>query len=164
MSKNLLICLMAGLALSPSVHAVDVVSTKNIGMELARDLSDHAVQACRKLGFQVSAVVVDRNGIVRSILRDDLATRFTIQIAREKANAAMMAGIPSGEFRKNRSDIRPEMNHVDGIIMMQGGIPISAGGARIGAIGVSGAPGGDKDEICAQKAIDAVKERLEFAE
>jgi len=146
------------------VHAVDVVSTKNIGMELARDLSDHAVQACRKLGFQVSAVVVDRNGIVRSILRDDLATRFTIQIAREKANAAMMAGIPSGEFRKNRSDIRPEMNHVDGIIMMQGGIPISAGGARIGAIGVSGAPGGDKDEICAQKAIDAVKERLEFAE
>jgi uncharacterized protein GlcG (DUF336 family) len=31
-------------------------------------------------------------------------------------------------------------------------------------VGVSGAPGGDLDEACAQKGIDAVQERLDFAD
>lgn len=47
---------------------------------------------------------------------------------------------------------------------MRGAIPISAGGSLLGAIGVSGAPGGEKDEVCAQKALDKVAERLEFAD
>ena len=146
----------------PSV-AEDMLTVRNIGMELARDLASEAVTACREDGYQVSAVVVDRNGLLRAALRDDLAARFTLQIAEEKANAAVMSGISSGEFRKNRQDIRPEMNHVRGILMMEGGLQIVAGGYRIGAIGVSGAPGGDKDEVCAQKAIDSLTERLEFA-
>jgi uncharacterized protein GlcG (DUF336 family) len=146
------------------LYASDVVTTRYIGMDLARDLANQAVLACRKDGYHVSAVVVDRFGNLRAALRDDIASRFTLQIAEEKANAVVMAGIPSGQFRDNRGDIRPELNHIDGIIMMQGGLPIDAGGSRIGAIGVSGAPGGEKDEVCAAKALEAMMERLEFAE
>ena len=146
------------------LHASDVVTTRYIGMDLARDLANEAVLACRKDGYHVSAVVVDRFGNLRAALRDDIASRFTLQIAEEKANAVVMAGIPSGQFRDNRGDIRPELNHIDGIIMMQGGLPIDAGGSRIGAIGVSGAPGGEKDEVCAAKALERMMERLEFAE
>jgi uncharacterized protein GlcG (DUF336 family) len=51
-----------------------------------------------------------------------------------------------------------------GIIIMQGALPIELAGSRIGAIGVSGAPGGYLDERCAQQALDALVERLEFAE
>jgi len=150
--------------LPPLLYASDVVTTRYIGMDLARDLANQAVLACRKDGYHVSAVVVDRFGNLRAALRDDIASRFTLQIAEEKANAVVMAGIPSGQFRDNRGDIRPELNHIDGIIMMQGGLPIDAGGSRIGAIGVSGAPGGEKDEVCAAKALEAMMERLEFAE
>jgi len=146
------------------LYASDVVTTRYIGMDLARDLANQAVLACRKDGYHVSAVVVDRFGNLRAALRDDIASRFTLQIAEEKANAVVMAGIPSGQFRDNRGDIRPELNHIDGIIMMQGGLPIDAGGSRIGAIGVSGAPGGEKDEVCAAKALETMMERLEFAE
>ena len=149
---------------SSHVYASDVISHRNIGMELARDLANEAVATCRKGGYHVSAVVVDRYGILRAALRDDIASRFTIQIAEEKANAVVMAGIPSGQFREMRGDIRPELNHINGIIMMQGGLPINAGGSRIGAIGVSGAPGGEKDEACAAKALENMMERLEFAE
>lgn len=145
-------------------QAADVLTVKNIGMELGRDLVNEAVKACRGMGYQVSAVVVDRNGIMRAALRDDLAARFTLQIAEEKANAAVMSGTNSGDFRKNRQDIRPEMNHVKGILMMEGGVLVSSGGYRIGALGVSGAPGGDKDAVCANKAIKALEERLEFTE
>jgi uncharacterized protein GlcG (DUF336 family) len=149
--------------LAGSAQAEDVLSVKNIGMELSRDLVNEAVLACREMGYQVSAVVVDRNGLVRAVLRDDLAARFTLQIAEEKANAVVMAGVSSAEFRNNRGDIRPEMNHVEGILMMEGGLEIATGGYRIGAIGVSGAPGGDIDEACAKKALEKLAERIEFA-
>ena len=150
--------------MSMTTQAEDVLTVKNIGMELGRDLVNEAVKSCRAMGYQVSAVVVDRNGIMRAALRDDLAARFTLQIAEEKANAAVMSGIDSGDFRKNRQDIRPDMTHVQGILMMEGGLNISAGGYRIGALGVSGAPGGDKDAACAKQAIKVLEERLEFGQ
>lgn len=149
-------------AASTAAAANDVFSIKNIGLDLAKDLAAEAVEACRKKGYQVSAVVVDRNGLVRVALRDDLAPRFTLQISEEKANLAVMAGTSSADFRKRRSDIRPEMNHLDGIIVMDGALEITAGGARLGAIAVSGAPGGDIDQACAQQALDKYAERLEF--
>ncbi|MDH5360838.1 MAG: heme-binding protein [Gammaproteobacteria bacterium] len=157
--------LMIGmLFLNSAVLAADVVNVKGIGMDLARDIANEAVEVCRKQGYHVTAVVVDRHGLLRVALRDDLAARFTLQIAEQKANAAVMSGIDSGAFRANRADIRPEMNHVEGILMMQGGVLINAGGYRIGAVGVSGAPGGEKDEVCAKQALKKYQERLEFAE
>ena len=152
------------ITLSTPLFADDVVTVKTIGLELARDLVSESIVACRKMGYQVSAVVVDRNGNLRAALRDDRASRFTLQIAEEKANAVILSGTDSGLFRQNRGDIRPELNHMDGIIIMRGGVQISASGSRIGALGISGAPGGEKDEVCALKAIENLEERLQFAE
>jgi len=157
---TLLCILSAPLAL----YAGDSLTVKTISMDLANELAVESVKTCRKKGFQVSAVVVDRNGLIRAVLRDDLASRFTLQIAEEKANSVILSGMNSGEFRKNRGDIRPELNHMDDLIIMQGALPIEIAGSRIGAIGISGAPGGDIDEACAQAALDKVYERLEFAE
>jgi uncharacterized protein GlcG (DUF336 family) len=151
------------LMLNVSAQAKDVVSDKSIGMELARDIANETVLACRKDGFNVSAVVVDRHGLLRASLRDDSAARFTLEIAERKANMTVMAWTDSGAFRKARSDIQQELNHIDGLIVMEGGIKIVAGGYNIGAVGVSGAPGGDKDAACAKKAIEKLNERIEFA-
>jgi uncharacterized protein GlcG (DUF336 family) len=74
-----------------------------------------------------------------------------------------MAWTDSGQFREARSDIRPELNHINGLIVMDGGVRIVAGGYNLGAIGVSGAPGGDKDAACANKGIERLGERIEFA-
>lgn len=144
--------------------ADDLVEVKRLSMEMARDIAQAAVQACRKSGYQVTAVVVDRDGLEQMVMRDTLAPRFTLQIARDKANAVILSGVPSATFRKNRQDIRPEMNHVEGILVLEGGVPIRAAGSLVGAVGVSGAPGGDKDAICAEAGVEAVRERLEFAE
>ena len=152
------------LLLPSQVQAEDVLTVKNVGMELARDIATASIEVCRKQGYQVSAVVVDRNGLLRVAMRDNLAPRFTLQISEEKANLAVMAGTSSADFRNRRDDIRAEMNHLDGIIVMEGALEIIAGGARLGAIGVSGAPGGDIDQACAQKALDKYAERLEFIE
>lgn len=151
-----------GVIMNFSVSAADVVSVKNIGMELARDIANESVMACRKEGYHVSAVVVDRNGLIRAVLRDDLAARFTLEIAERKANMTVMAWVDSGQFKKERADIRQELNHIDGLIVMEGGIKITSGGYNLGAIGVSGAPGGDKDAACAKQALKKLEERIEF--
>ena len=151
------------LLLNGTVVAKDVVVDKSIGMDLARDIANEAVSACRKKGYHVSAVVVNRHGLLRAALRDDLAARFTVEIAERKANMTVMAWTDSGAFRKARSDIQQELNHIDGLVVMEGGIKIVAGGSNIGAIGVSGAPGGEKDAACAKAALKKLEERISFA-
>lgn len=156
--------LFLSVVFSKSLLGADVLTQKNIGLEAANDIAKMSIEVCRKDGFNVSAVVVDKHGNVRSVMRDDLAAKYTIEIAQRKANMVIMSGISSGTFKGNRADIRQELNHIEGLIVMQGGLPISAGGSLIGAIGVSGAPGGEKDDACAAAAIKKITERLEFAE
>ena len=157
------IAIISALLLHSSVLADDVVTDKSIGMELARDIASATIEVCRKQGYHVSAVVVDRHGLLRAALRDDLASRFTLEIAERKANMTVMAWSDSGQFRKAREDIRQELNHIDGLIVMEGGIKIISGGYNLGAVGVSGAPGGDKDAACAMKALQTLDERIQFA-
>ena len=141
----------------------DILPVKQIGLELARDLAMAAVEACRQDGYNVAAVVLDRAGNLQVALRDTLAARHTLEIAERKAGMSIMSGSGSGEFRAARGDIRPELNHIDGLIVMDGALPIRAAGSLIGAVGVSGAPGGEKDAACAAAALKKVEERLEFA-
>lgn len=154
----------AAAALAAPAQASDLIATKQMSMELAREIATRAVEACRAQGYQVAAVVVDRGAAPQAVLRDMYAARFTIEIAERKANAVILAGVASSEFRRNRADIRAEMNEVGGILVLDGGVPVRAGGSLVGAVGVSGAPGGDKDEACAKQALDSVFERLEFAD
>jgi uncharacterized protein GlcG (DUF336 family) len=153
--------------LTPSLPAIaaqpDMLPVKQIGLELARDIAMASVEACRESGYTVSAVVLDRAGNVQAALRDTLAARYTLEIAERKAGMVIMSGIDSGAFLAARGDIRPELNHIDGLIVMEGGLPIRAAGSLIGAVGVSGAPGGEKDAACAAAALKKLEERLEFS-
>ncbi|AAZ98399.1 conserved hypothetical protein [Thiobacillus denitrificans ATCC 25259] len=162
MRTPLTIALLA-LPLAPQAAQPDLLPVRQISLELARDLASAAVDACRKDGYNVAAVVLDRTGDVQVALRDTLASRHTLEIAARKAGMSIMSGSDSGEFRSARDDIRPELNHIDGLIVMDGALPIRAAGSLVGAIGVSGAPGGDKDAACAAAALKAAEERLEFA-
>ena len=70
-------------------QAGDFVPSIRMTLDLAEDIARAAVDACRADGWQVTAVVVDRSGIPQAMLRDLNASRFTIQIATEKANAVV---------------------------------------------------------------------------
>ena len=155
---------LAVFASSKSAAAADVITVRRMTMELAADIASAAVQSCRDAGYQSTAVVVDRTGVVQIIMRDTLANRFTLRAAEDKANAVILSGVDSSEFRANRQDIRPEINQIEGVLMMEGGVAIRAAGSIIGAVGVSGAPGGDKDEVCARAGLESVQDRLDFVD
>jgi uncharacterized protein GlcG (DUF336 family) len=161
--KTLLTLTLLATSLPALAAQPDILPVKQIGLELARDIAMASVEACRKDGYNVSAVVIDRAGNLQVAMRDSLAARHTLEIAERKAGMAVMSVSNSGEFRAARADIRPELNHINGLIVMDGALPIRAAGSLIGAVGVSGAPGGDKDRACAAAALQKVQERLEFA-
>ena len=153
----------SGVLLSSTAFADSaVVDARLMTLELARNIARVAVESCAEAGYQVSAVVVDRSGAPQVVMRDVFASRFTIEIAERKANAVILSGVSSSEFRRNRAGILAEMNEVNGILVLDGAVPIRAGGALLGAVGVSGAPGGDRDEACAKAGVEDVQEQLDF--
>lgn len=162
--KRLIPLLLGTLLSAPLPAAEDVLNTKLMSLDLARDIAAATLADCRKKGYNVSVVVVDRAGDAQVVLRDIYVSRHATEIAERKASAVVMSGVSTRDFRTNRADIRAELNEVRGILLLQGGLPIRAAGSLIGAVGVSGAPGGDKDEACAAAGIKAVQERLDFAE
>ena len=155
--------LLCQLLVVPAI-AGDVVSVKLMTLELARDIAQGAIDACRKDGYQVSVVVVDRSGRTQVLMRDVFANQYLTELALGKANAVILSGTGSGALRENRADIAAELNLLDNLLVLDGGLPIQVAGSLVGAVGVSGAPGGDRDAACAQHGIDTVQERLDFAD
>ena len=131
----------------------------------ARDRAHHGgnrhpdLQVAR---LQVSANVVGRNGEILVAMRGDDTGPHTLENSMKKAYTARAQRRPSGEFRQRRQ----EQPHGAGALRLtnmvpaQGALPIKVGEDTIGAIGVSGAPGGDKDEACAKAGIDKVANEL----
>ena len=148
----------------PAVQATDVVNVKLMTLDLAVDIAQGAIDACREEGYQISVVVVDRSGRTQVVMRDIFANQYMTQLAQAKANAVVLSNTSSSALRKNRADIAAELNLLDDLLVLDGGLPVTIAGSMIGAVGVSGAPGGDKDEACAQSGIDGVQERLDFAD
>lgn len=158
--------LLAGLlivATNPA-QAEGLMEAKLLSLDMARTIANAAIEACRKGGYQVSVVVTDRSGEPMVILRDVYSNRYFTQLAHGKTNAVIMANTSSAELRKNRADMVDELNLLEGVMVLAGGVPVQAAGSLVGAVGVSGAPGGKLDEDCARAGVEAVQDELEFAE
>lgn len=164
MKMKSIVPVLLGALLSSPVQAADVLNIKLMTLDLARDIANATLQDCRKKGYNASVVVVDRDGAPQVVLRDVYVSRHATEIAERKANAVILSGVSTHEFITNRGEIRAELNEIPGVLLLRGGLPIRAGGSLIGAVGVSGAPGGEKDEACAFAGIKAVQDRLDFAE
>jgi uncharacterized protein GlcG (DUF336 family) len=54
------------------------------------------------------------------------------------------------------------VRNIPGAIILGGGIMVQTGGSLVGAIGVSGGPGGDADDVCANAGISAIQNKNDF--
>jgi uncharacterized protein GlcG (DUF336 family) len=134
---------------------------RNVSMAMAQAIITATIEQCTKDGFKVSVVVVDKAGLVAASLRGDGTNPHTMEFARLKAYTARTRGITSLEFMKVTST--PETagaRSIPGVVPVGGGVPIKIGTEIIGGVGVSGAPGGDKDEVCANAGIAKVADAL----
>jgi uncharacterized protein GlcG (DUF336 family) len=158
--KKLIATLALTFAISPALADDEmVVNIKRLSMETTQAMAMAAVEACREQGINVGVTVVDRNGIPQVMLRDTLAAHLTIEISKRKAYTAANFNAATSTL-EDRADTA--VGRFDDHIMSAGGVPINVGGFIYGGIGVSGAPSGETDEMCAQAGLDAVAEDLEM--
>jgi uncharacterized protein GlcG (DUF336 family) len=128
---------------------------------MALTIARTAMATCTANGYHVSVTVLGRNAEVIVQLRGDGASPHTFENSFRKAYTARTFRIPSGEIAKRfKDDPSYFAVHLSNVIPAQGALPIKVEDDVVGAVGVSGSPGGEKDEVCAQAGIDKVAGEL----
>ncbi len=153
---------LAGMACALAATAsAQTVARKDLSLDGAVTIASTAIADCKAKGFQVSATVVGRNGEVMVQLRGDGTGPHTMENSFKKAFTSRTFRIPSGDMEKRLKD-NPQMGapYLTGFTTGRGALPIKIGDEVVGAAGVSGAPGGEKDEACVQTGLDKVKDQL----
>lgn len=137
------------------------IARKDLSVDNALTIATAAMADCKAKGFAVSVAVVGRNGELLVHLRGDNTGPHTMENSFKKAFTSRTFRIPSGEM-EDRLKKNPAMGaqYLTGFTTGRGALPIKIGEDTVGAAGVSGAPGGDKDEDCVKTGIAKVADLL----
>ena len=145
---------------SAAVVFAQLPTQKMLTVDVAQTIAQEAMMKCRADGYKVTVMVVDSANMVKALLRDDGAGMATVEVARMKNNTVMSFGRPSGPPPNLAPGAPVPPPILPGTINAMGGVPIKVGDQVIGAVSVSGAPGGDKDAACANAALAKVTDKL----
>src|SRR6267378_2572281 len=141
-----------------------LVTHKSLVPAIALNLAQAALADCQQRGYQVAIAIVDRFGVIQVVLRDRYAGPHTPATASGKAwTAATFRNSTSSLFAISQPGMmQAGIRNLPGVVIIGGGLIVESGGSLVGAIGVSGAPGGDADEACAKAGIEAIQGKLDF--
>ena len=169
MSRSIMILslvYMSSLSASPA-SAEALTARKPLSLSIAVEVAMEAVAACEQSGYRVTVTIVDTSGMIKAVAKGDLAPPHTLDSSRGKAYAAVSLGPNFNENTTSAIVARVvngpafgPLQHLAGVFLVAGGVVIKSGDEVIGAVGVGGAPGGDKDEVCAQAAVAKITDRL----
>ncbi len=154
----------ATLLVSPASAQDATVTYKTLSPEVALELARATLADCQKRGYQVAVAVADRFGTPQVMLRDRFAGSHTPATASGKAWTAATFRTSTTELNAISQPGMPQagLRNLPNVVIIGGGITVEAGGSLLGAVGVSGAPGGDADEACAKAGVAAIKDKLDF--
>jgi uncharacterized protein GlcG (DUF336 family) len=166
-NKGLILAVAAAVSIAaapPARAAEGIITYNSLSPDVAFDLARAVLNQCRKDGYQVAVVVLDRFGAPLVELRDRYAPSATLGIARGKAWTAVTFSRDTREFIKGIKDgtLSAGLAGLRRVTPLVGGLVIQAGGSLLGGVGVSGASGSDKDEACGKAGLAAVQDKLEF--
>jgi uncharacterized protein GlcG (DUF336 family) len=145
-----------------AAEAEGLVNAKRLSASLAAELVMAAVTACAQKNYHVGAVVLDYSGVQQAALRGDGAAPQNVLNANDKAFTAASFGMDTTELveRAKAGPLPSAFAKVPHLLLNAGGVVIKVGDEVIGAIGVSGAPGGENDAVCAKVALAQIKDRM----
>jgi glc operon protein GlcG len=159
MLRNLMKVVCAGALLAVTQVSLAQESRPVLTQATAKKMADACENYARGKSWKIIVAIVDAGGQLKQFSRMDDSFMVSVRIAQTKANTS--AGVPLSSRKWGEvAKANPGLELVPNTATFAGGLPIiTASGAHIGGIGVSGASG-DQDEECAQVALDAVKDVL----
>jgi uncharacterized protein GlcG (DUF336 family) len=162
--RAIIIAIALALCLHTAVAQDATFAVRMLTPETALRAAQAALESCRRSGYQVAVAVADRGGTTQVLLRDRFAGPHTVDVAINKAWTAVtfkQDTLSLGQATRPDGPAAP-IRHFPRVVVMGGGMPIEAAGSLLGAIAVSGAPGGEADDVCAKAGIDAIRQDIEF--
>ena len=151
----------AGIMSALSQALAQPITERNISTAIARAIIDGALDQCAKDGYRVVVAIVDRAGQLKGMMGHDGVHPHNAELARRKAYTARTFRQTTAEFQIRTE--KPEssgLRSLPDIVWTGGGVPVKIQDEVIGGVGVSGAPGGPRDEACAQAGIANAAEQL----
>jgi uncharacterized protein GlcG (DUF336 family) len=154
-------------SLSPLAVAEEegaLTTYRMLSPDTALEVAQSAMASCRENGYQVAVAVVDRMGVMQVLLRDRFAGPHTPDTAWRKARTAVSFRTDTLSLSALTAPGAPQSGarFIPDTLMIGGGVPVESQGFIIGAVGVSGSPGGTQDDACARAAIKGIQEKLEL--
>ena len=148
------------IAASAAISLAQLPHSRVLTLDAAQSIAQEVLNKCRADGYKVTVLVVDAMNAPKVLLRDDGTAAATTEVAKMKATAAMLYNRNSGPAQPLPAGQVAPPATIAGTINAQGGTPIKFGDVTIGAVAVSGAPGGDKDLACDTVALAKVADKL----
>lgn len=149
------------------VTAVPAGAADQLSLALATEAATAAVAACEASGYRVSAAVVDASGQLKAFAKGDGSTPHTQHSSFRKAYTVVTMGpifgfSSLGAFQQKLqgNPNAAALASLPDILLLAGAVAVERDGQLIAAIGVGGAPGGEKDEACAAAALESIEDRL----
>lgn len=164
--STLLAVAAATLAAAPAPAQVHT-SGSYLALDLALDAARAAIHACADQGWPVSVSIVDAAGNITLQAKGDHSTIHTKDSSYRKAYTVVTMG-PIFNFdslgawveRLKGNPNAGAFATIPDILLLPGAIAVRIKGEMVAAIGVGGAPGGEKDEACAAIGLQAIESRL----
>ena len=154
------------LVMAATPAQAQTLTQQNISVDQAMAVVERVIESCGRTGdlVTVTVAVVDRAGQPRLMLAADTSNPHNLDLARRKAYTALTFRRTSLEWIARTADgtERAGQRQMVDVIALGGGVPIMVDGNPIGAVGVSGAPGGQPaDDACARAGVDAIADQLQ---
>lgn len=167
MRLSLITMVAAAIAVATPVYGQDseaLVRFNSMRPDIAVKLAQAVLASCRDGGYQVAVAVVDRFGQTQVVIRDRYAGAHTVATATAKAWTAVSFRTSTLELDRGIEDgtLSKGLRNIPGALILGGGVPVDSAGSVVGGVGVSGAPGPEIDEGCANAGIEAISEQLDF--
>jgi uncharacterized protein GlcG (DUF336 family) len=153
-----------GMLGAPETAGAQILVTHRIPAVLALEAVGEAVAVCAKQGYAETAVLVDADGVRQALLRGDGTGAHSLDSAAGKAyTSATLKADTQAVVERAKTDpiVANVIGKLPNMLLDGGGVVIKINGEVIGAIGASGAPGGDIDEGCARAGLEKIRNRLE---
>lgn len=156
----MLLTSMVAMMLTPAASAQIAKNGYQLSLNLAVAAATEAIRACEAQGYAVSVAIVDTSCVVKLQAKGDHSTIHTKDSSFRKAYSVVTLGPIFGFDTSSafaalaaKSPAGPALSSLPDILPLAGAVAIKRGDEIVAALGVGGAPGGDKDETCAQAGV-----------
>jgi len=161
----------ASVLISHSAEGQGAESGYTLPLSLAIEAATEAIRSCEANGYAVSASVVDTSGVVKVQAKGDHSTIHTQDTSFRKAYTLVTFGpifnldttSQIAELAKNPAGPGPALTSIPNVLALDGGVAIKHNGEIVAALGVGGAPGGAKDQVCAEAGVAKIRDRVAAA-